>query len=194
MAQERGASLMSALGFNGQSNVSTPGQNSRTENGLLNALSANRGGSDTRSTSGMSSPFSKVWCADIDSALAPSRSQDTATPSESDGRQKTGLGEDNLTANEGSPQGSEPRNPLGAIGNVPVSSKEREDEEAAGPEVQDPLAGMPPADKWGLKGLRTLMNNYPDYNAMVLGIDPNSLGLDLSSSEYVPFTATGGPH
>lgn len=52
MGQER-ASLMSALGFNGQSNASTSGQNTRTENGLLNALSANRGGSDAMSTSGM---------------------------------------------------------------------------------------------------------------------------------------------
>ena len=113
---------------------------------------------------------------------APSRSQDRATPSEDD-RQKAGFREEGLTAGESSPQDSEPRNPLGAIGNVPPPPKAKEDEEAVGPEVQDPLAGMPSADKWGLKGLRTLMNNYPDYNAMVLGIDPNSLGLDLSSSE-----------
>lgn len=53
MGQDRAASLMSALGFNGQSNASTSGQNSRTENGLLNALSANRGGSDAMSPSGM---------------------------------------------------------------------------------------------------------------------------------------------
>lgn len=130
-----------------------------------------------------------------DNILALSRSQDRATPSESDGRQKAGFGEDNLTTNEGaSPQDSESQNALGAIGNVPVSSKAKEDEEAAGPEVQDPLAGMPPADKWGLKGLRTLMNNYPDYNAMVLGIDPNSLGLDLSASEYVSRTTSREPH
>ena len=53
MGQERGASLMSALGFGGQANASAAGQSSRAENGLLNALSANRGGSDARSTSGM---------------------------------------------------------------------------------------------------------------------------------------------
>lgn len=129
-----------------------------------------------------------------DNATVTSRSQDRATPSESDGRQKSGFREDSITANEGSPQDPESQSALGAIGNVPVSSKAKEDEEAAGPEAQDPLAGMPPADKWGLKGLRTLMNNYPDYNAMVLGIDPNSLGLDLSSSEYVPSRSTRKPH
>lgn len=47
----------------------------------------------------------------------------------------------------------------------------------------DPLSGMPAADKWGIKGLRTLMHNYPDYHAMVLGMDPSSLGLDMSSQE-----------
>ena len=50
--------------------------------------------------------------------------------------------------------------------------------------MQDPLAGMAPIDKFGLKGLRMLMNNYDDYNAMVVGIDPSTLGLDLSSTEY----------
>ena len=51
------------------------------------------------------------------------------------------------------------------------------------PEVVDPLAGMAEADKWGIKGLRTLMNNYPDYHAMVVGMDPATLGLDLSAQE-----------
>ena len=50
-------------------------------------------------------------------------------------------------------------------------------------EVIDPLAGMSPVDKWGIKGLRMLMNNYPDYHAMVVGMDPSSLGLDLGSQE-----------
>ena len=50
-------------------------------------------------------------------------------------------------------------------------------------EVVDPLEGMPEVDKWGIKGLRTLMNNYPDYHAMVVGMDPTSLGLDMGSQE-----------
>lgn len=58
---------------------------------------------------------------------------------------------------------------------------ERKDSQAA--EVVDPLAGMSAVDKWGIKGLRTLMNNYPDYHAMIIGMDPNTIGLDLSSPE-----------
>jgi len=47
----------------------------------------------------------------------------------------------------------------------------------------DPLEGMTQEDKYGLKGLRTMMNNFPDYHATVVGIDPVSLGLDLTSQE-----------
>ncbi|KAM3558686.1 hypothetical protein ARSEF4850_004482 [Beauveria asiatica] len=49
----------------------------------------------------------------------------------------------------------------------------------------DPLAGMPDADKWGLKGMRTLMSNYPDYHALVVGMDPSSLGLDIQSPDPI---------
>jgi CCR4-NOT transcription complex subunit 2 len=58
---------------------------------------------------------------------------------------------------------------------------ERKDSQTA--DVVDPLAGMAAVDKWGIKGLRTLMNNYPDYHAMIIGVDPSSIGLDLSSPE-----------
>jgi CCR4-NOT transcription complex subunit 2 len=77
------------------------------------------------------------------------------------------------------------RNPLGAIGKDAPSGRLAEDGEtrAQQTDVQDPLAGMAEIDKWGIKGLRTLMNNYPDYNAMVIGLDPSTLGLDLSSPE-----------
>lgn len=64
------------------------------------------------------------------------------------------------------------------------SVKSKEDKDSQAPEAVDPLEGMPQADKYGLKGLRTLMNNYPDYHATVVGIDPNTLGLgDLNSPE-----------
>ncbi|KAM3503893.1 hypothetical protein MY10362_003924 [Beauveria mimosiformis] len=56
-------------------------------------------------------------------------------------------------------------------------------DEAQGP--VDALAGMPDSDKWGLKGMRTLMNNYPDYHALVVGMDPSSLGLDIQSLEPI---------
>ncbi|EGO59076.1 hypothetical protein NEUTE1DRAFT_39773, partial [Neurospora tetrasperma FGSC 2508] len=75
------------------------------------------------------------------------------------------------------------RNPLGAIGNDPPSAKGKEEDRDRTNEVQDPLEGMPAIDKFGLKGLRTLMNNFPDYNSLIIGIDPSSLGLELNSSE-----------
>lgn len=37
---------------------------------------------------------------------------------------------------------------------------------------------MPESDKWGIKGLRFLMNGFPDYNALVSGIDYTNMGLE----------------
>lgn len=50
-------------------------------------------------------------------------------------------------------------------------------------EAQDPLAHMSEADKFGLKGFSYMMNNYPDYAALVAGSDPSNIGFDLSSPE-----------
>jgi CCR4-NOT transcription complex subunit 2 len=55
--------------------------------------------------------------------------------------------------------------------------------EDTGPEVQDPLANMSEIDRWGLKGFTLMMNNFPDYAALVTGMDVTSLGLDLNSNE-----------
>jgi CCR4-NOT transcription complex subunit 2 len=82
-------------------------------------------------------------------------------------------------------QSSEGRNPLGAIGNDAPTGKGTDDNEAQSPAVHDPLAGMAPIDKWGIKGLRTLMNNYPDYSSAITGVDPAHFGLNLQASEYV---------
>lgn len=62
-------------------------------------------------------------------------------------------------------------------------AKASENRENQPPESVDLLGGMPEADKWGIKGLRTLMNNYPDYHAMIVGLDPQTLGLDVASPE-----------
>jgi CCR4-NOT transcription complex subunit 2 len=101
-------------------------------------------------------------------------------------RQKIGTFRDDSTATgiDDSTQAAEARNPLGAIGNDPPNGKSKEDNPAASIDGQDPLAGLTEDEKWGIKGLRMLMNNHPDYNAMVVGMDPASLGLDLSSNEY----------
>ncbi|ORY63250.1 CobW/HypB/UreG, nucleotide-binding domain-containing protein [Pseudomassariella vexata] len=85
-------------------------------------------------------------------------------------------------------QSTDGRNPLGAVGNdAPVSKANPGTEEKEGQPttVHDPLAGMAPIDKWGLKGLRTLMNNYPDYNAAVTGVDPTQFGLNMQSPEPI---------
>lgn len=81
-------------------------------------------------------------------------------------------------------QAAEGRNPLGAIGSNEATSgigKAGDDKDAQSSMVHDPLAGMAPIDKWGIKGLRTLMNNYPDYTALVTGMDPTGFGLDPTS-------------
>ncbi len=104
---------------------------------------------------------------------------------EEDPRQKKPpFREDSLTSQsprtDGAPlSATESRNPLGAIGNDGPSAKPKENKD----EFQDPLAGMTTIDKWGLKGLRTLMNNYPDYHALIHGMDHSTVGLDLNSSE-----------
>ncbi len=69
-----------------------------------------------------------------------------------------------------------------------VDSSQGNDLEEAGPEVQDPLAHMSEIDKWGLKGFTFMMNNFPDYAALVTGMDLTALGLDLNSNEYVAST------
>lgn len=55
--------------------------------------------------------------------------------------------------------------------------------EDSGPEVQDPLPGMSEMDRWGLKGFSVMMNNFPDYAALVTGSDMANFGLDLNSTE-----------
>ena len=84
---------------------------------------------------------------------------------------------------EGMSQSSESRSFLGTIGNDGSAGKPRSIKDDQAPEAVDPLEGMAEVDKWGIKGLRTLMNNFPDYHAMVVGMDPSSLGLDMNSSE-----------
>lgn len=89
-------------------------------------------------------------------------------------------------ATDGASQDLESRPPLGPVGTDDSVKKVKDENENSAPEVIDPLEGMPAVDKWGIKGLRTLMNNYPDYHAMVVGMDPTSLGLDMGSQE--PFS------
>lgn len=65
----------------------------------------------------------------------------------------------------------------------PGSAPPKGNAEDAGPDIQDPMAHMSEADRFGLKGFSFLMNNYPDYAALVAGSDVTSLGFDLNSPE-----------
>lgn len=42
---------------------------------------------------------------------------------------------------------------------------------------------MAPIDKFGMKGLRVLMNNYPSYGALMQGLDTSDFGLNVNSPE-----------
>ncbi|KAK5634568.1 hypothetical protein RRF57_010281 [Xylaria bambusicola] len=176
IGQERGSTLMSTLGFGAQGNSGSGSlQGTRAGNGLLNALSANSRTTDVRSPDGTT-------------GLDLSRSQDLRS-SNDDARQKPpGFRDDPLPSQspKDPAQSSEGRNPLGAIGtNESQSSKNKENDSVQSPIIHDPLAGMAEIDKWGIKGLRTLMNNYPDYAASVAGMDPTSFGLDLTSPAMI---------
>ncbi|KAJ4189730.1 transcriptional regulator [Fusarium falciforme] len=165
ISSERAANLMSSLGFGPQAGAS--GHVPNRGNGLLNAVSANSRANEARSPPGIGAPGS-------------SRPQDgKAAATEDDSRQKpTGMREEGPSA-----AAAEGASPLGAIGNDGSGRNLNDDQDAQAAEVIDPLAGMSAADRWGIKGLRTLMNNYPDYHAMVVGMDPMSLGLDMSSPD-----------
>ncbi|QPG94854.1 hypothetical protein C2857_007154 [Epichloe festucae Fl1] len=134
-------------------------------NGLLNALSANSRVNDARSPPG----------------IGPPRNQESKrSAADEDSRQKSTLRGGKSGIAEGTASNS-----LGAIGNDDLSTKPRDDKETHAPEAVDPLAGMSESDKFGIKGLRTLMNNNPDYQALIVGMDPNTMGLDMNSQEMI---------
>ncbi|GAP82456.1 putative NOT2 NOT3 NOT5 family protein [Rosellinia necatrix] len=173
IGQERGSTLMSTLGFGAQG--STAGgslQGTRAGNGLLNALSANSRSTDVCSPDGTDLP----------------RSQDMGSSSGEARQKPPGFRDDTLSSQspKDPSQSSEGRNPLGAIGTSETqSNKNKDSEDAQSPAARDPLAGMAEIDKWGIKGLRTLMSNYPDYAACVTGMDPATFGLDLTSPDMI---------
>ncbi|KAK7431479.1 transcriptional regulator [Neonectria magnoliae] len=159
IGSERGTNLMSSLGFGPPTGASGPAPNNRG-NGLLNALSAtSRVGEDSKPPGLEDEERQKPvsFREESSSSVAP--------------------------INDGAAQELDNRHPLAVIVNDGSAENAKEETENPNPGAIDPLAGMPAVDKWGIKGLRTLMNNYPDYHAMVVGMDPTSLGLDMGSQE-----------
>lgn len=165
-------------------------------NGLLNALSATSRSNDERSASGTgttgTSTLPTLWRDD--GALTTNgawsdgmRTRDGKRGDET--RQKPvqfreeGSGK-TRSAGDGTSALPEKRNRLGNSGADAATGRAREESNGnSTPDVVDPLAGMAAVDKWGIKGLRTLMNNYPDFQAMVVGMDPTTLGFDLGAQE-----------
>ncbi|RFU78749.1 hypothetical protein TARUN_3455 [Trichoderma arundinaceum] len=169
IGSERGANLMSSLGFSPQNPGSSGPMQNNGGNGLLNALTATNRANEVRSPPAIGTP---------NGSGRPQQQQQ-------DGKQKSAMfrEDDSGKASEVTSPAAEGRGSLGVIGSEGPNGRtaERKDSQAA--EVVDPLAGMAAVDKWGIKGLRTLMNNYPDYHAMIIGMDPSTIGLDLSSPD-----------
>ncbi|CEJ84657.1 hypothetical protein VHEMI03541 [[Torrubiella] hemipterigena] len=164
---DRTANLMSSLGISSLGQGSIGAQN--RGNGLLNAVSANSRASEPRSPPGVGSS---------------SRRQ-----GEHEGQGDTDGGDldrhrhfaEELANKHAMAEDSEfdQRFPASDPKEATNGKQKQADD------VVDPLEGMAEIDRWGIKGLRTLMNNYPDYHAMVVGMDPTSLGLDMSSPELI---------
>ncbi|KAF7532509.1 hypothetical protein G7054_g7878 [Neopestalotiopsis clavispora] len=173
IGQERGSNLMSQLGFGAQSSPAPSIPGNRAGNGLLSALSANTRSNDTRSPDA--------------GAPGSSRGQDIRSAmSGHEPRQKPpGFRQDSVASPTSVQDQSEARASLSAIGNEVPTVKDNDEKESQSPVTHDPLSGMPPVDKWGIKGLRTLMNNYSDYTSAVTGVDPNHFGLNLQSNEPI---------
>ncbi|RYP71415.1 hypothetical protein DL771_004782 [Monosporascus sp. 5C6A] len=174
IGQERGMSLMSSLAFGAQSGATGGSlQGARGGNGLLNALSANSRATEVRSP-------------ETAAASGASRSHElrSAGGAEESRQKPPGFRDDSLASTpsaQDQSQITDGRNPLGAIGSNDTPSGKADEKENQPPLAHDPLAGMAPIDKWGIKGLRLLMHNYPDYAALMAGMDPAGFGLDLSS-------------
>ncbi|PHH72279.1 hypothetical protein CDD82_6053 [Ophiocordyceps australis] len=161
-------------GFGPQNPSSTHVQSHRG-NGLLNALSANNRANEARTPPGVSTSDSPRGGQEgkraDESRLKPLSFRDG------------NMSRSTHVAADSSAQATDGRTHLGAIGNEGSVAKSKDDKVNQLPESVDPLSGMAAVDKWGIKGLRTLMNNHPDFHAMVVGMDPNTLGLDLSNQE-----------
>lgn len=180
IGQERTSNLMSQLGFGAQQSPAP-----RTGNGLLNALSARA--SEARSPDTSNAPGS-LRAQELRSAIGADEPRQKPP-----GFREDGLASHSSAAQDIPIQSSETRNPPGIIGKAVPVGKAKEEKDEQSPAVHDPLGGMAPIDRWGIKGLRTLMNNYPEYNASITGVDPTQFNLPLQSNEpistqvYSPF-------
>lgn len=204
LGQDRSAAanLMSSIGYGSQgpaASAAPPGTGGRVGNGLLNALSANnRAGSEVRSPVGTRSQEAPGLSADELQQGSPQQKADGESSVQSPIGEASGPATATApVATPATPQhqpsngaGPEQRGSVGTIGTVgsdaaaaATDAKPQEDE-ALPSLTQDPLSGMPTGDRWGMKGLRAMMN-IPEYREVmsVHNLDLGNLGLDLASSE-----------
>jgi len=194
IGQDRNAGMISNVGFGSQSSVlgfgsGNPPQASRS-NGLLNVLSGsnrlppgNRVPSPTAVSGGVSSTRSPIDSSrqgggDIDASAFSNTQFGSSIPQSQR--------EDIMSHSNSRPetQQLDLAGPRSQTLDSQLSSSQGNQEEN-GPEVQDPLAHMSDIDKWGLKGFSLMMNNFPDYAALVTGTDMTNLGIDLNSTEHI---------
>lgn len=198
IGQARGSGAIQSVGFGAQANgmgfgSTNPPQQTRN-NGLLDVLSgSNRTGANNRvsspvtGTASTRSPVESgrqgVGGTDNDGNLFanqfPSsntlrlRDEPTTQPTMTSAASSLPDGVSQQ------PDGTIPRSQTADSG---IGSSQGNGDDT-GPEVQDPLAHMSESDKFGLKGFLYMMNNFPDYAALVTGQDVSNLGFDLSSNE-----------
>ncbi|KAK1256084.1 hypothetical protein MKX07_008343 [Trichoderma sp. CBMAI-0711] len=189
IGSERGASLMSSLGFNPQNPGSSGPMQNNGGNGLLNALTATNRANEARSSPAIGTANGPGRQQQQQPPQPPTQTQPQPQPQQQqhDSKQKAATlrEDDSAKASEVASPTAEGRGSLGVIGSEGPNGRSTERKDSQTAEVVDPLAGMPAVDKWGIKGLRTLMNTYPDYHAMIIGMDPSTIGLDLSSPELI---------
>ncbi|CAK7199982.1 transcriptional regulator [Sporothrix eucalyptigena] len=175
IGQDRTANLMSSLAYGAQGSATspTPQASHNSVSGLINELTANAGqraasGGEVRSPVGTRPQETRSLAAEEEAAR---QKQDGDAASVSAAAASTGQS----PIGEGS----------GRNGNGAASAK-LEEGEAASNAVQDPLSNMAPIDRWGMKGVRTLLSN-PEYSGLVssFGLDLNSLGVDVNSNELL---------
>ncbi|ERS97693.1 hypothetical protein HMPREF1624_05864 [Sporothrix schenckii ATCC 58251] len=204
IGQDRTTSLMSSLGYSGaQTSATSPAAPGGTAavgtrsigNGLLNALSANSGsrvasgGSEVRSPVGTRPQETSSLAAEEAAAARQKMDSDAASASAAAATSAASAAQSPIGGEAGGPvRGADGRSSIGTMGggDGAPSGKLREESETAIYASQDPLAGTAPIDRWGMKGLRSLLNN-PEYSAMIsgYGLDLNALGVDLNTNDLL---------
>lgn len=199
IGQDRSSNMIQNVGFGAQSNGVGFGSSNAPQNrnnGLLNALSGstrihgNRVSSPT-AVSGLAARSIAEASRQGSSGVAESESSTFSsqfTSSAPLNLHEEAVQQSTMPSAVGSstrPDGAPPQPDTAThTGESGVNSKANAEDSA--PEVQDPIAHMNDIDKFGLKGFSYLMNNYPDYAALVAGSDVTALGFDLNSPE--PFS------